>query len=97
MYRGKFLWLLFALTELLDRYKKPNKNSAFRLTVLLPTITLFSSFSLFPLLSLFYPPRSGGELNTSYARESHQIGCQRLLQASPLQGWVRNESVEGAD
>lgn len=42
----------------------------------------------------FSPYRSGGELNTSHARESHQIGRQRLLQASPLQGWVRHEGAD---
>lgn len=42
-------------------------------------------------LSLFHPLRSGGELNTGHAGESHQTGRQRLLQTSPLQGWVRDE------
>lgn len=42
------------------------------------------SCSLSPLLPLFYPLRSGGELNTGHARESHQTGRQRLLQTSPL-------------
>lgn len=65
----------------------------------LPRLHFFFSFpslclSLCLALCPFYPPRSGGELNTSHARESHQIGCQRLLQASPLQGWVRHESAD---
>lgn len=43
--------------------------------------------------SLVYPRRGGGELNTGHAGESHQTGRQRLLQTSPLHGWVRTDTL----